>query len=121
MTDILARLKAATGPSRELDAAIGGYTVHTRGMWTYSHLTKPGDDTEYQWSDVLLYTASIDAALTLVTKGMHWTYSSLSGEAMLHSTTGRFLIGDDVEVYGRGPTPAIALLIAIFEMKGKEK
>lgn len=52
--DLIARLKQATGPDLDLDHAI-------------ATVVRPSDG-----HGVLLYTASIDAALTLVPEGLYW-------------------------------------------------
>ena len=61
--ELIARLEAATGPDRELDAAIAGTDAAT-AQWHSE------DETPF-------YTASIDAALTLVPVG--WSYEARQG------------------------------------------
>lgn len=73
MNDLIERLEKATGPSRALDAdlamAFGQKVFQTKrrdgqGSWlTYSF--RNGDEVPH-------YTASIDAALTLVPAGFRW-------------------------------------------------
>lgn len=74
--ELIARLEAATGPNRKLDSEI----CRAAG-WEVRADKKFGGDyyqprKNYTWQDVPAYTASIDAALTLVPEG--WSVQSLS-------------------------------------------
>lgn len=89
MDDIIARLGRATGPDRELNAAINaavvqGWPVELRDgqAWAYFH---HADDKEPRWHYLFSdegagltigypnYMRSIDAALTLVPEGWEWS------------------------------------------------
>lgn len=85
MSDLIARLEAAEEPSRELDTEIWLACVPgtTRNQWSYTHvatgrLCDINETRELQPDGcrrlviVPNYTASIDAALTLVPDGMWW-------------------------------------------------
>jgi hypothetical protein len=71
MSDLLSRLSAATGPSRELDAEFA-----LANGWL--HCTHPTGN--HYWKSPRSqicpqpprYTESIDAVLTLVPEGMYW-------------------------------------------------
>ena len=72
----------ATGPDRELDAAIAlklGIVRERDGSLFYGHrdhsvlvLERDYYDHEGNAPELLHYTASIDAAMTLVPEGLHW-------------------------------------------------
>ena len=114
--DLIARLEAATGASRELDAAIAeavGYIVRydkadPRGTTPYY---QPVPD--YSWRPVPTYTASIDAALTLVPEG--WDYTIYSrGEVSVHRSKSGTRTFYDAEA----ATPALAICIAALKARG---
>lgn len=72
MDDLIKRLEAATGPSRELDQEIClalGWTFQKMKGDRRPYFRKPGDTEFYQRSEPPDYTSSIDAALTLVPEG----------------------------------------------------
>jgi hypothetical protein len=108
MTDpLLSQLEALTGPSHEIDAEIAlanGWRKNPGGLcWLQP------DGRLYDFPP--RYTASIDAALTLAPADMSWQIGrGISGYYARMGKPHFF----EVE----GPTPAIALLIAI--MKAKE-
>jgi hypothetical protein len=101
MTDsLLSRLQALTEPSREIDAEIAlanGWRQLSHDLWI--------DDGGQCHTEPLHYTASIDAALTLVPKGAIW---AVGGHVSAYWA--------DVSVHsGSGPTSVIALLGAIMK------
>ena len=104
--DLIARLEAATGPCRELDAAIAeaiGHTVkydkdHPRDTTPYY---QPVPD--YSWQPVPTYSASIDAALTLVPEGCGFVVMGKAAK-----------IGRKVAT---APTPALAICIAALRAR----
>lgn len=70
--ELIAALETATGPSRELDVEIGlllapegAHRTPDRPAGTYA--IAPGECRQAPW-----FTASLDAALTLVPEGMWW-------------------------------------------------
>ncbi len=64
MKNLIERLERATGPDRDLDIAIGEAVGAADHGWPAYH--RPFKD----WAKH--YTASIDAALTLVPEGFRW-------------------------------------------------
>ena len=121
--DLLARLESATGPDRELDAAIavasGKYVREKRGRdrqeWFYS--TERDYDRRclyYGGTQRTLeaYTDSIDASLTLVPEGFYYTLGkSASDEFWCHVESG-------CEIWiGSAPTLALAICIAALRAR----
>jgi len=125
---IIEKLKAATGPDRELDGLIWEATTTDKMYWSiHRHFNgdcclryypgPPGPED----SPLLRYTSSIDAALTLVPAN-HW-WSLLSGEDEDGVMTPPSAIvapfekfAPSCEIYP-GATPAIALCIAALEAR----
>jgi hypothetical protein len=98
MEDLIARLQAATGPDRELDAAIeamvdgpevraagGDIIANEAGICRWQEPPPHGSGTGQWRAARLRYTALVDAALTLVPDGTGWT---LSGGVMEICTAG---------------------------------
>jgi hypothetical protein len=110
MADLISRLQALTEPSREIDAEIAlangwyiGKTVN-EGCWF-------SPDGEIHDREPPRFTGSLDAALTLVPQTSVWRLEQTA-----------FVMGFTFEIWmqeagtaGHGPTPAIALLIAIMK------
>lgn len=77
LSELIAALEAADGPSRQLDAQIAlshGWDVvpiREKGGRTWDRWYRPHAGKRYPVR-LPLYTASIDAALTLVPKGFAW-------------------------------------------------
>ena len=110
MTDILSRLSAAAGPSRELDAEIA-----LANGWTHNIYDRPTfkDPSGQPHALPPRYTESIDAALTLVLERAGWKLASWFKDgyaADIHLPNG-------VITRGEGTTPAIALVIACLKAK----
>lgn len=137
--ELIARLEAATGPCRELDAAIAeaiGHTVkydkdHPRDTTPYY---QPVPD--YSWQPVPTYSASIDAALPLVPEGWH-----LASLGFIHpdfrqvaerewqadifgpvtwTETYDFPEPEYEAVGGNAPTPALAICIAALKARSHD-
>jgi len=83
------RCEQAAGPDRELDVAIAfacGIVTHRQGNCFYTKnrycsvmvLDYDYDDTEYRAPELPSYTASLDAAVTLVPEG--WRYDLTNGD-----------------------------------------
>ena len=113
--DLLARLRAATVPDRELDEAI--FLAFNPGFETRWPDKEPG----YVWLPgvgsensrhlrVPRFTASIDAALALVPEGWAWDVGS-DNEALL------WLPNRPENITGNGATPALALCIAAIQAR----
>lgn len=129
LSDLLPRLRAATGPSRELDAEIALAVGWTQHFWT----TPGGIKIDWwispkstQRISLLEFTASIDAAMTLVPKGAY-AQISLSGEALI--AVDRKGVGAGRDYFTASLTElaieedgiakaAIALCIAMLQVKG---
>jgi hypothetical protein len=100
MKELIGRLKAATGPDRKLDEAIDEYAVTLLGL--PPRVVPPP------------YTASIDAALTLVPDGEDWHMQSHASVAACWASVGRFTRGP---MLWKHATPAIALCIAALRAR----
>lgn len=125
MQDLIARLEAATGPSRELDAVVFCAAVHpehkparnffykNRDEWGIfiSNHPRPG----LTFHDAPRYTASIDAALTLMPDGCEWNLAWNSGFAFVE-------VGDPLlHMEAEHKVIAIALVIAALKARIGEK
>lgn len=120
MSYLIKRLEAATGPDRELDARIwcevsgeifdyfeDGFLNFRRkdgGFW----IRPAGPDT-----GIPAYTASIDAALTLVPEGWRSTDVHQYNDDFWHWSLWR--VGKRVD--GNHKTPAIAICIAALKVR----
>lgn len=112
---LAARVEAATGPDRELDAAVVR-AIHPGAV------IEPycaGDDEPVVFhaaplvnnkAELPAYTASIDDAMTVVPEGWHVSYASEDRHSRSWGWTLRG--GYGVERTGRAATPALALLAA---------
>lgn len=96
--DLIARLEKATGEDRELDCLIEGI-----------HPTASGDTPHY--------SASIDAALTLVPKGFAWTLASQGTTDFRFFASVAFPDEDCDGTPTLAATPAIALCIAALRAR----
>lgn len=114
-SELIERLEKATGACRELDAAIAQVVSAEHGP--REKVYYESRTVEYFDEVAPRYTASIDAALTLVPEG--WTYVSLEicarGLSTQHCRASvERLVGehDDEREHGYAPTPALAIVIA---------
>lgn len=98
MNDLITRLERAEGPDRELD-----WAIHIR-----DGLLGVG-----MYGDHPRYTASIDAALTLVPEGWKWAVTSRNS-ACCHEQHVAPLN------WAYAPTPALALCIAALRAQQKD-
>lgn len=96
--DLITRLESADGPSRELDWLIE-CTVNDHARISGPMHNDPR------------YTASIDAALTLVPAGYDWAVFHTNGGITLHAWC-----GDREDRFGA--TPALALAAAALKARG---
>jgi hypothetical protein len=97
MDEPIAKLEALDGPDRELDAEIAGT-----------------DPTTVHWHDedeTPRYTASIDAAVTLIPEGWYCDYDGQLGVIHLYRK------GDMKTHMGQADTPAVAICIAALKAK----
>ncbi len=125
LTEIIARLEAATGPDRELDAAIDD-AVRPEGHTFWCAEELPVHDVLPSGIAVVIrhelqcgrYTASVDAALTLVPEGWHWTVYDTDGTEKSFAA-----IQIEPPSYSSAPfcgsasIPAIALCIASLKAR----
>jgi hypothetical protein len=131
--NLITRLKALTGPSREIDAEIA-LEVHPwlRDCPRDDRDGDPGWMTKDGRTYASRYTASIDAALTLAPKDWAATVTSFSnlGDPQTGERTEQRLgkaslwqnyDGHRKHTCERAATPAIALLIAIMQAKQAAK
>ena len=93
--ELIVALEAATGPDRALDAYIGEYL---------------GITLVDVWEDFLTYTASIDAALTLMPAHMSVVWFRISSVAGFVNVEGQ---------RGQGATPAISFCIAALKVRAE--
>lgn len=130
LTELIARLEAATGPDRVLDrdlyalledAELRPWRPGARKCWWYAR----GSDRVLQCSDgTALYTASIDAALALVERVLPgWLVSIMigHGKAVAHVRDKSILAPDKIEGDGYAVTPALAVLLALLRAVEAEK
>lgn len=116
MQELIERLEKATGPDRELDLAIGQLLPPPHPFSLSIEQQRGGKP------PVPAFTASIDAALTLVPEGWDWRVSGPDwhdGRRNMHFGHARQYrkAGDwrrDAEGNARHTRPAIALCIAIL-------
>lgn len=105
--DLITRLERADGPDRELDAAIW-CAMRGADFDLYSQVVPNFNE----WQ-ALRYTASIDAALTLVPEGYDWAIFHTNGGLTIHAWC-----GDRIDHFG--DTPALALCIAALRAQQKD-
>lgn len=125
-SEILRRLEKATGPSVDLDAdiyevlghavkrrperVVGAYRSHYTRSWVYQ------DRQTNRWIAMDRLSASLDASIALVEKmlpGWGWNVHSQNGEHDATTwTPNKTAAPSHYQV--AGPTPAIAILIALF-------
>ena len=135
MEDLLARVKAATGPDRELSVAIWfALNPDREHLWALSGMNAqrgPKQNTEatlrravqqnprdYGWEATDHdFTASLDAALALVERVLETDFIDIevakrfvAGEARGRAE----ICGPAVDAYGEAATPALALLAALL-------
>jgi hypothetical protein len=129
--ELIARLAAATGPDRELDREIApflGWVREKRGRDRREWWYRPSGGRAYTWYEdhCPQYTASIDAALTLVPEG--WASASIQDGrgpiGYVHNNAMAFvgIAGrpNPAKVWHevRHPVRAIALCIAALRARG---
>lgn len=135
MNDLILHLQEAMGPDRYLDALIylatddraeGIRDWHPRHDFrdtdhTFSFVVDDAypEEDDIQLEGVLPYTASIDAALTLVPEGMEWSVSNRGQIGAKHlsfvGVYGEPMVGSECDT--NATTPAIALCIAALKAR----
>jgi hypothetical protein len=132
-TDLLERLRAATGPNRELDAAIynameedGGRIAFRVSNWTrgcapmlerYHDGWLSGKDEDDIYANTLIrYTASLDAALALVDRVLSGRNIEIATFAALGEAMARIALpGDPLGSLAQAPTAPLAVLVALLD------
>ena len=129
---LIARLEAATGPDRELDArlhAVRNPTWRsTLAFFRWAAIQPNGQMTDttawrFMQEKAPPYTSSIDSALTLVPEGWGWKAESNLGFG--HTVTvghvGANKLYDRPEGWGEAATPALALCIASLKARASQE
>lgn len=127
MTDLAKladRIERAEGPSRELDAEIAlaaGWTERVHGNPSFK-VRSCQDPTGKQYQHGLVawaprYTASIDAAMTLVPEPAEWTLSVVNDEPCLVTIPAPGTMGDAIHTLAA--TPALALCAAALRARAQ--
>lgn len=119
MTELITRLESADGPSRELDWAIAeslGWTRRQVGQVIACYA--PGDP--HMKAGAPRYTASIDAALTLVPEGHSGQVSFNPNSAYATVVSPKCCDPlDDEHIFSAGSkAPALALAAAALKARG---
>lgn len=123
LNDLIARLEAAEGPSRELDARITA-VLNNPGK-PFEEINWIAAEAAWGAHAFPLYTASIDAAMTLVPKGWHillsdWEHAKLRERGPWQCIITQPGTRDTFEPRFRcdhAPTPALALCIAALRAR----
>lgn len=121
---LLARVEAATGADRELDATIdvalfGGETVWLQTNYTmemYPATKRPAADHVggFAKEHVPLYTTSLDATVALVEKLRPGDFVEVSGPYPTADGSNWLAIFDNETVVGHGRTEVLARLAALL-------
>jgi hypothetical protein len=123
LLELAARCEAATGHDRELDAAIAcaagpmiapDWVVSARPSDNrVGAVVRYFDDGTHGWYDAERFTASLDAAMTLVPEGCSWAINSRNSAEVFGMGCG--------QGGGRAATPALALTAAALRARGEAK
>ncbi len=111
------RVEKAAGADRELDAEIARtllphnaeYITRSRDGWSYRIFAGVGWDDE--WIETRRYTASLDAAASLVPAGWAWCVHDVGVASAMRAPT---------IVKAQGATPALALTAAALRAMAAE-
>ena len=121
-TNLIARLEAAEGPSRELDAdiaeALGNPVLRPDPGSSLRYVMWPPEDETYT-TEVPAYTASLDAAVSLVPEGksVDIKIGLTFGAAEIYETRG---MKDWQLGFAEAPIPALVLCIAALKAREAE-
>lgn len=112
---LIARLEKATGPDYRLSQDIGE-AINLPGHYRYEH---PGSENQ-SWKN---YTASLDAAMTLVPEGVSFAVgkgieTELGGSATDYAWCGSKAVPHEGP-YAWAATPALALCAAALRARAK--
>ena len=113
LSDLIARIEAASGPDREINAEIGRYAPHL-----VAFLGGVPDDPQ---PGCLPYTASIDTALTLVPTDAFWRLGHDGDGADPSEFRAQLIVpklgGIDARGQSIAATPALALCAAALRAR----
>ena len=107
LPELITALEAAEGPSEQLDAEISHF-LHEED---FGRLDENRPSTGWHPSTPA-YTASLDAALTLVRNGFSWEV----GQDITFYISA-IVCGHDVHASAEGKTPALALSVAALKAR----
>ena len=128
--ELIAALEAAEGPSAKLDGNI--HLILFPEYLTFRRGAKEADAENYffttaivsrDWREHIIaapYTASIDAALTLVPNGLGWLIGTSDDHPSFHChlfTLAGEMISRGIGYSLRAPTPALAICIAALKAR----
>jgi len=122
---LIERLEALSGPDREVDEAIADALFPPAPFAQLKDAPIPTGCRMWQQNghiqSALRYTASIDAAMTLVPEECAWNLggSPVKGFAGAGSFGAMIEQGID-QIHGEAPTPAIALCIAALRARSAD-
>ncbi len=120
MDALIARVEAAEGPDRELDAEIGrarGYVVAETATWG-AVFVAAGRSEDGSPRRVPTYTASLDAAAALVPSGWRWMLDNLNTAGPLAMCEHWPATGPTLPyTRGEAATPALALTAAALRAR----
>lgn len=118
MRDLIAKLEAATGPSRALDYQIYLALRPTDDLEEYRKLYETDPPAYWFWMSHQEYTASIDAAVALTERVLPDVGWSVATNRIDRRRVARLWTGeiDDGKAHA-GASPAIALCLAILRAK----
>jgi hypothetical protein len=109
------RVEALTGPCRETDAHISLVAINNGKTGSFANADKWIEAAlQFHWS-VAHYTASLDAAMTLVPEGWHTYFASEDRHSLRWSWALRG--GYGVTVASPAATPALALTAAALRAR----
>jgi hypothetical protein len=130
LLELAERCEQATGPDRELDAEIAEASGNVPE--DYQRATHYGEPRPYFWHKFeregeiipLRYTASLDAAMTLVPEGLEGRVEWRTGKGMHPAYASMWGCGArDIDRHdnGHGKTPALALCAAALRARAGQQ
>lgn len=122
LDDLIARLEEAARPDRGLDAEIAlsiGWTFHRDPFFEFWR-EPDGTDADDEHEEPPQFTASLDAAMTLVPEGMMWFLGHLDPSDMRFCATMSERGNVGVSTWrGFSSTATLALCIAALKAKSR--
>ena len=118
------RVEQATGPDRELDALVAATTIRNLAATSFKTLQGWADIAVREKWSVRRFTASLDAAMTLVPEGWGWMVSQPNAKALASGllkertpVMGEVQYGCDQRYAVAAATPALALCAAALRAR----